>query len=150
MYKGYRPSKEIDAMWANWARWSLVDGDSPFPKPPGISEWAKQYKPRYREHGGADESTTLIDYKEARQVQAVYKSLPKMVRFVIRAEYVGSVYYGKPRSRHETVRLLNILVRHNKIDTPNQRMFNLQQYECDLQYACRRLMDKMERRHVVC
>lgn len=126
-----------------------MDGDSPFPKPPNASEWAKQYKPRNRD-GEAEERKTPIHAKEARQVQRVYMSLPTMVKFVIRAEYVGSVYYGKPRSRHETVRLLNVLVRHCKIDTPNQRMFNLRQYESDLMYACNRLMDTLEGRYVVC
>ena len=132
--------KRIDSEGRNWGRWCLVDGESPVPIPFKEASWV-----RFRKHDETDwdeeepPPPPPVDYRSARVVQGVYKSLPLVCKHVMCTYWVGNYIYGRPRAEHETVRLLNILAQAKRIDVPEGFQFSYHQYRTDISYIARKM-----------
>ena len=130
--------RRIDSEGRNWGRWCIVDGESPIPQAYKEAAWV-----RFRKHDKDDwdgeevPPPPPVDYRSARVVNGVYKSLPLVCKHVMCSYWVGNYIYGRPRGDRETVRLLNILVQAKRLDAPEGYQFTLHGYRADIVHIAR-------------
>lgn len=139
--------RRIDSEGRNWGRWCLVDGESPIPPAYNEAAWVKFRKKDETDWDGEEPpSPPPIDCRSARLVDSLYRKLPTVAKHVMCSYWVGNYIYGRPRTDHETVRLLNILAQAGRLDVPEGFRFTLHQYRMDISYIAR----KMEAAFEVC
>ena len=138
----------IDSEGRNWGRWCVVDGESPIPQPFKEAAWVKFHKPDETDRDCEDPPPLPpIDCRAARRVDAIYRVLPLVCKHVMCSYWVGNYIYGRPRTDHETVRLLNILAQANRLDVPEGFQFTLHQYQGDMKFV---IVPRMEAAFEVC
>lgn len=134
-------SRRADAEGRNWGRWCLSDGENPVPPLWKEAGWVRYMKPDESNWDTEKEAPPPppIHHPSARRVQTVYRSLQLVSRHVMCSYWVGNYIYGRPRTDHETVRLLNALSQAARLDVPPGFQFTLHQYRADIQYIARKV-----------
>ena len=135
--------RHIDSEGRNWGRGCLLDGESPVPPPFKEAAWVK-FRKRDETDWDWEEAPPPppVDWRSYRLVKRVFDSLPMhpkspVLRHVMCSYWVGNFAYGRPRTDHETVRLLNILVQAKRLDAPTGYQFTLHGYRADIVHIAR-------------
>ena len=132
--------RHIDSEGRNWGRWCIVDGESPVPPTFKEAAWVKFRKKDETDWDGEEAPPQPpINYRSARRVAAIFRTLPQVYRHVMCSYWVGNYVYGRPRTDQETVRLLNILVQAKRLDVPRGYQFTLHGYRADIVHIAKRL-----------
>lgn len=137
-------SKAIDSHGRNWARY-VTSGD-PLIQDFHEAVWVRFMVPDI-EQAISEEKQPPVDYRSARVVDELYKSLPWVCRVVMRSYWVYNVYWGSPKSDDDTVRCLNILLRHNRLIRPDAisgYQFTMHSYQNDMKYIARKMEEALE------
>lgn len=132
--------RHIDSEGRNWGRWCIVDGESPVPPTFKEAAWVKFRKKDETDWDGEEPPPPPpIDCRSARLVDSLYRKLPTVAKHVMCSYWVGNYIYGRPRTDHETVRLLNILVQAKRLDAPTGYQFTLHGYRADIVHIAKRM-----------